>query len=441
MFQGWRSHVLGVSAALVTAAAAVSLELARPLDLAVHDRLVSFKRMVGPLPYSGPDIAIVGFDEEFLARMPEPFALVHVHLAQALLAIAEAKPRVIAIDLNLPSKTFGFLAYRERPEINFDIELTRALATANDRVPLVLAVEWNTSTKQYDDVLPSYVAASTWAREALEGTTQGRDPRASVTVCPDPDGTVRGFPGSACQSIEGMPAFASRILEAIGQRTVDRGIVNFALGPAVKYVPISAILMAYEARDIARLEQLIGNKIVIIAAILNYSDRLDLPVALSAWEPDATHLPGALFHAQAVRTLAANAMLIPISLSTLLIMTVLLSLLWFCPGLDLKAALMVTTVPAVAAAAWISLSQGVFVPVATLSLVAVVPLLYRLAWDVRKLSHERAFLGTVLRGSVSPRVLAGILSGRLDPARRGGRVHVHVMFADIRGFTKLLTSP
>jgi adenylate cyclase len=160
-------------------------------------------------------------------------------------------------------------------------------------------------------------------------------------------------------------------------------------------------------------------------------------VTLSAWEPDATHLPGVLFHAQAVRTLAANALLIPMSLTTLLMTTVLLSMLWFCPGLGIKAALMIAAAPVAALAGWMFLSYGVFVPVATLSLAAVVPLFYRLAWDVHNLSRERAFLGTVLRGSVSPRVLAGILSGKLDPRRRGGRVHVHVMFADIRGFTKL----
>lgn len=437
VFGNWKANALGVGAALIAGLLVVSLDIARPLDLAIYDRLVGLQRRIAPLPYTGPEVAIVGFDEAFLARIPEPFALVHVHLAQALSAMSAANPKVVAIDLNLPSKSFGFLAYRDQPDINFDIELARALATLNGRAPVVLGVGWNPIKRQHDEVLPSFVAAATWAREPLSGTTQGRDPRSSVTVCRDPDGAVREFPGRHCQAIEGIPAFATRILEALGQRTDEVGLVNFALGPPLKYVPVSALLAAHEAGDTARLSQMVGDKIVIVAAILTYSDRLDLPARLSAWEPNSTYLPGALFHAQAVRTLAAHALLAPMPPAALQLIAVALSLFWFCRGLITKAALAFASVLLAVMIGWGALSYTLFAPVATLALSAIVPLLLRLIWDVRSLSRERTFLGSVFRGSVSPRVLAGILSGRLDPARRGGRVHVHVMFADIRGFTRL----
>jgi class 3 adenylate cyclase len=200
---------------------------------------------------------------------------------------------------------------------------------------------------------------------------------------------------------------------------------------------VSAVLAAQEARDSARLEQLAGGKVVIVAAILNYSDRLDLPTPLAAWEPDSTYLPGALFHAQAVRTLAADALLKPMTKGALLVIASTLALLWFCPGFMPKAVVALLAVSGAAAAGWFAPAHGHVAPAATLVAIAVMPLLLRLAWDVHTLSRERTFLGSVFRGSVSPRVLAGILSGKLDPNRRGGRVHVHVMFADIRGFTKL----
>ena len=437
MLKHWRMHAIGISAALVSGCISIAVDIVRPLDLAAHDKLVSLRRNAGPIAYTGPEVVIVGFDEEFLAQMPEPFALVHTHLSRALLAMAEVKPRVVAIDLNLPSKPFGFLGYRDRPEINFDVELTRGLGTLGKKAPIVLAVAWNPGRKAHDEVLASFAAAASWDRETMAGTTQGRDPRASVTVCPEPDGTVRSFPGPACQALERMPAFATRILEAMGQRSPDEGLINFSLGEAYRYVPVPALLAAYEARDVARLEHLVGDKIVIVAAILNYADRLPFPAKLSAWEPDATYLPGALLHAQAVRTLAANAMVNSMTVTALILASVLLALLWFCPRLAIKTGLAIAIVPLSCIAAWFLLARGFLLPVATLSLVALIPLVYRLAWDVRTVSRERSFLGTVFRGSVSPKVLDGILSGRLDPKRRGGRVHVHIMFADIRGFTQL----
>src|SRR5262245_40725369 len=55
------------------------------------------------------DVVIVGIDEETERRFPEPFALWHRRLGDALSAIAHANPKAIALDLALPEQSYDEL--------------------------------------------------------------------------------------------------------------------------------------------------------------------------------------------------------------------------------------------------------------------------------------------------------------------------------------------
>jgi len=432
-----KTDLIALAAILPCSAALVFSNILGPVDLRVNDALVSLKRKLSPIKYDGPEVVLVGFDEEYLASMPEPFALVHTHLADALDAIAVANPKVIGIDLNLPSKSFSFLKYRDRPDIDFDQELTKGLALAGKSAPVVQAIAWNPRREKYGDILQSYFAATEWKQEASPGTSQGKDPRASVTVCTDPDGIVRSFPGSKCQARTTMPSFATRVLQAMGSQPPDDGQINYALGDRFRYIPVAAIIDLRQRGDLPALKAQLEGKIVLVAAILNYSDRLRLPVALAEWEPNSTLSPGVIVHAQAIRTLAANALVSQLSSFLCFLVSCLTALLWFLQGIGRKLFALVISVIATWVAAWLLLPYSVSLPIVTLATAAVLPLIARLIRDIRLVLQERNRLGSVFRGSVSPRVMEGILAGKLDPKRKGARVHVHIMFADIRGFTTL----
>jgi len=70
------------------------------------------------------DVVIVGVDEGTEHSFPEPFAFWHKPLGEALTAIARGKPRLVALDIVLPERSYDALL----PGLN--AELIRGLIAA-----------------------------------------------------------------------------------------------------------------------------------------------------------------------------------------------------------------------------------------------------------------------------------------------------------------------
>src|SRR3954471_4557531 len=82
--------------------------LRQRLDNSALDATQRIVRKIAPRP-AVENVVIVGIDEETERRFPEPFALWHKHLGDALAIIAHANPAVIGIDIVLPRQSYDQL--------------------------------------------------------------------------------------------------------------------------------------------------------------------------------------------------------------------------------------------------------------------------------------------------------------------------------------------
>ena len=67
------------------------------------------------------DVKLVAFDDATLSEWPEPLALWHFHFAELFRAIRDAKPKLVIVDIALPSKSM------DKYQAGGDIALARAM--------------------------------------------------------------------------------------------------------------------------------------------------------------------------------------------------------------------------------------------------------------------------------------------------------------------------
>jgi CHASE2 domain-containing sensor protein len=118
------------------------------------------------------DVVVVGIDEQSVGAYREPLALWHPHLAELLQALAAGAPRLVALDLVLPDKSYEFLIP------GYDRPLLAALRTLRKNTPIVLAQ----TTDEEGRLRPLFAPLLAMA---------GADAAAIALVLPDDDGTVR----------------------------------------------------------------------------------------------------------------------------------------------------------------------------------------------------------------------------------------------------------
>ena len=257
--------------------------LAERLDAWLLDREWSVLRAVAPRP--APDaIVIVGIDEASVAAIPQPLGVWNEPLGEVLVRIASGHPRAIALDMALPDRSLDGL----RPGL--DRALLVGLAAARRNGPVVAAVTIDARTRSARPIFAPYVAVL------------GEDGLGIDLMARDIDGVTRRF--SLALPIEGggFPTFAGRVCMRLTQRCSD-GLLDFALGAPLRYVPFHTVL---EMRDAARVRELFEGRIVLVGNAQRYTERIAVPFALAAWEPGARDVPGIVAHAQALRTALAG---------------------------------------------------------------------------------------------------------------------------------------
>src|SRR4051812_17961901 len=100
---------------LVIGAAQTSGLLVR-LDNAALDATQRVVRSLSPRP-AIENVVIVGIDEGTERSFPEPFALWHRHLGEVLTAIARGRPRLVALDIALPERSYDDLVPGSNAEL------------------------------------------------------------------------------------------------------------------------------------------------------------------------------------------------------------------------------------------------------------------------------------------------------------------------------------
>jgi class 3 adenylate cyclase len=403
-----------VASAVVAMAmlALAQMPAVRLSDLALVDAEFAFLARHAPLP-ADDGIVVVGLDEAALAATPAPIALAHRTLAKTLAALAEARPRAVGLDIILPDRSYDAIAP------GGDQALVAGLVAMRRAAPLVIGRSTRTDAT-LRPVHPPFLAAAGASGMALLPT--------------DDDGRVRGYDDRFGAAGEPVPTFVGELARALGA-TPRRGMLQYALGDGFDYVPIDRVTTLADAGDGDALARLFGGRIVLVGAVLPHDDRMRQPVPLARWDR-ALDAPGVLVHAQALRTLLADAIVLPLPPLFQFALVLACALLWCLDGVRRRAIALGALALIVLIASVVALRRGVLLPAGDMLRTALAAFVARGALDLAGARRDRARLRTLFGGYVSPGVLREIVAGRLDTAG-GQRRELAFLFADVRDFTAL----
>ena len=404
----------GFTAALAFGLVASLTPLVERTDALSLDASFSALRALAPrtLP---DDIVLIGIDEAAERAIAEPLGLWHEALGQALSTVAAARPRAIALDVVLLSRSANVL----KPGL--DQALLRGLADARRAAPLAIAL----ALDENDHVRPLYPPFAEVAGEAALGL---------AVVTKDSDGTVRRFVTEVPSNARPVPTLVGRLCAALAV-ACEGGIIDYSRGEPYRYIPLGRVLAAANVPD-AALERELAGKVVFIGTVLPFLDRARQGVPLAGWE-DARDAPAVIAQAQALKSALNGHTIAPIAPWGALALIVAAALLWFVRGWQVGLAVALGAGAALWAASTGLLRAGLWLPVTA----ACATLAF--AWGARAAREawagwrERERLRSMFAGYVSPGVLKGILNGEIAVGRSGERRAVAFVFADLRGFTAM----
>lgn len=382
-----------------------------------HSLDVRFRLLRHLAPQNGaPDVVVVGIDEASFRTYREPLALWHPHLAELFRALAAAGPSLAAFDLVLPDKSYEFLIP------GYDRPLLAALRALRQDTPVVLAQ----TLDERGQLRPLFAPLLAMA---------GADAAALALVRPDIDGTVRRASGTLNTHTSGLPTMLGRMAGALGH-DAGEGFIDYAHGAAFDYLPMQELIAQFRTGDLASLREALAGRPVLVGAVLPFTDRHPVPVALARWEPGNIDLPGVLVHAQALRSVLGRGLIAPPGPLMVLALVVLSTLIWWAgPTAKRTLGVALLALSALTAASVYALGHGLALPLAQPALALAIAAFGRLGLEGLRAVRERRRLQRSFGSYVSPNVLSGILAGRITPNMGGERRQVCVLFSDIRNFT------
>jgi CHASE2 domain-containing sensor protein len=292
---------------------------------------------------SSPDeMIVVGIDPASVNAIAEPPALWHEPLARALARIAGARPRAIALDFALPEKSYDAI----RPGL--DRALMAGLATAIESAPFVTVLSIDARTRGARRIHTPFLALLGESRLGIG------------LLAREADGVTRRFSLAIPTEDGSFPTLEGRLCRALNRSCGD-GLVNYALGAPLVYVPLKTVL---ETQDRAALERLFRGRIVLIGETQPFSDRVRVPVNLAAWEGAQPDSPAVVVHAQALRTALADAAPQEASRPLAMLMITLAALLVLVPAWRHALAWAVLASAALLAAEVLALRGGLHLGIA-----------------------------------------------------------------------------
>ena len=398
-----------------------------PIERPVRDAGFRLLRASGPHPIAN-DLVLVAVDEAFLESTPEPLTLIHPYLGRVMSGLAQVKPSVVGLDLVLPSKSFRDMQSSRVKD--YDLALLSGLHALARVSPIVLSETWDAAQGRFRPIFPPFV---TVARRSAKG-----DPTASPVVCEDPDGIVRAYPGRACQPTTAAVPQSARMAAQLGNTQDWSGQINFALGAPMSAVSIVDVLQWLDSGATEQLRATFGGKAVLIGGAFSFEDRHTLPVKLSVAEPDETKVPGIFLQAQIFRSLMNGGLVasLPVPLQAAVVASGALALRGRTR--PRKLLLWLAAIALMAGVALFCLGAlALFLPWGAWAATALTLLLVRGLIDLKEMLRSRREVAEAFSGYVGPQVLHAIERGELKPDLGGEQRRVCVLYADIRGFTRV----
>ncbi len=391
-------------------------------ERAAIDTQMRFLRNRFPRPLAN-DVVLIGIDEGSEAVFTEPLALWHAHFARLLLALKEAGPTAIGIDVVPPERSYDDIVP------GLDLKLFRAIRETRQVAPVVFALTVDREGR-------AARMHPTFAR-VLGEAGLGLDQQLR-----DPDTVSRRFNESELGQARAANTIVGQLLRAVG-RPVDSGYIDYSVGGWVDYVPMQDVIAWNDAGDIAQLQRAFAGRMVLVGYVNKRADRWQLPVQLididHATGPERFNQPGVITHLQALRSHLAGGLVHPVSDPVrwgICLLAGVLVFLHFGLVTALAGALGLTAI-ALAGGAYMIREHQVLIPVAWITFTLWTGFITRAIVDGIDSIVERGRLKRTFAGQVSPAVMNEMLAGGLTPGVSGQLADVCVLFSDIRGFTTL----
>ena len=389
------------------------------------DLQMNLLRRVLPRPVAN-DVVLIGIDSGSEEVFTEPVALWHRHFANAMRAIAMARPLAIGVDVVPPERSYDDLL---RPGLDLDLTLFRAIRDVRQKAPVVFAFTVDREGRPAP-MHPVFVRA---LGEAGLGVDQ---------ALRDPDGVSRRFSERDLGYDRPVPTLAGQILRGIG-RPVDEGFVDYSVGDPVSYLPMQGVISWMEGGEIEKLRNAFDGRIVLIGYLEKRSDRWELPVKLITIEKAEGRRelsqPGVIVHLQVLRSHLANGLLKPSPEIVRWILCILAASLVFFHLRGISVLLGAVALPIALLSISLALvrSSQIVMPLASVVIALWAALVVRGVVDALESVVERTRLKRSFAGQVSPAVMKEMLGGSLSPGLGGQLADICVLFSDVRGFTTL----
>jgi class 3 adenylate cyclase len=410
-------HPLGAGFAAVVAVALILpwTGFVAALDLRAIDQQVFFLRAYAPRSVEN-DVVIVGIDEETDKALREPYTLWHPYIGDFFKAMAQARPAVVGLDINLPDRSYNFLLK------GLDAKLLRGILALRDVAPVVFGLTVDASGRARR-IFPPFVS------------TAGPKSTGYVLWRLDADRVVRRFDESIAQGGQAVPTLVGRMARHMGIEP-KAGMINYAVGEPFGYVPFHKLLEWFNSGDVETLRRVFEGKPVLLGSVLPFVDRHYQQVDLAGWEENDNFAPGMLIHAQALRSLMGPGLIDDAPMAAVVVMVLMAAFLWWPArhwGVGLLSLLGFAGL-ATGASTWL-LYGGLYLPLSAILLTALLAVGSRITYSAAEQVLERRRLRRAFGGYVSPQIMEEIVEGRLDTGLGGERRKICVMFSDIRGFT------
>ncbi len=416
---GTRNHKPGtlIAVAIMVGLFVACYPLISSFDRTLRDQEFQVLRIVTPR-IANTNPVLIGIDDATINSIAEPIALWHRQFAAVLRALSIAKPAAVGLDVVLPDRSFDSFAP------GYESELVRAIIEARREFPLILAATVDPAGQIRSIHAPFVSAANSNIGLALWQL--------------DADKKVRVFTENPGEHEEAVPSLVGQIARALGV-PLRFGLIDFAYGAPFEYVSMRRVLELYNNNDTPGLTRLFSGQIVLLGSVMPYEDRLNVPSALSAWEPQMTKVPGVVLHAQALRALVDGKIVQQVPTFVVALLVILLgALLWHGAARPASAATLAIMTPlALFATACFLVMAGWSLDIGAPIVVVLLATGSRQVHEAWQNRIERRRLQKSFKGYVSPAVMDEILSGRLRPDQSGEPKYICVMFSDIRGFTTI----
>ncbi len=385
LMRAWPALVI---AALITVAD--SIDTFGTLDAWSVDTQFTILRSISP-EFIDPGITIVAIDDEAIKRSGTPLSLWHPYLARLLDRIAEGRPKVVALDLVLPDRS-----YEQKYPVTDSVLMKSMMELRQHKIPMVLAFSLD-GQSQAKPLWPPYMALVD--REYGLG---------SDVLTTDRDLIVRRHTEDIGVDGTSLPTFAGQVVRAAGIK-YKPGMMNYR----VQYnVPVISALQLMGETDSATLTDIHG-RVVIIGGTLPDIDRMPQPVPLSTQYP-AYSQPGVFVQANLVAGMITDTLVrtAPVAATYALIWLGLLS--WPVSGTLYRTLILTATVPiAFAAMGLLALANDIYVPiiapiisalliVAARFVIAVYQSRKQLLIDTTRVDAQRELIDAVVHDLVAP---------------------------------------